>query len=292
MKQSADTSNRVSTVLGRKLGSELLRMRDAAGKTQQQAAQALSATSTKVVKIERGWVPVRDPDLRALCSFYGVTDDALVTPLLELAKLDRERRRAKGWWQQLPKAGALSEYIAMEDAASRVRTWQLAFVPGLFQTAEYARALAVGEGAWEEPDEIEQMVDARLKRQERLQGERPLHVYAVVWEAALRQVVGGTQVMRDQLDHVRELTDLSHVQLQVLPFRAGAHACAASSFTIISFADDAAADVTHTDTIGTTVWVENEEESSTYRTFFERTARQALAQRDSLTLIDEIRKGL
>ncbi|MBU7596828.1 helix-turn-helix domain-containing protein [Streptomyces sp. P38-E01] len=292
MKQSADTSSRVSTVLGRKLGTELLHLRDSAGKTQQQAAQTLSATSTKVVKIERGWVPVRDPDLRALCSYYGVTDDAVLRSLLELAKLDRERRRAKGWWQQLPGAGALSEYIALEDAASRVRTWQLAFVPGLLQTAEYARALAVGEGTWEDPDEVDQMVGTRLKRQERLHGDRPLHVYAVVWEAALRQLVGGPSVMRAQLDQVRELTELPNVQLQVLPYRAGAHACAASSFTIVSFAEDAAADVTHADTIGTTVWVENQELSTTYRTFFERTARQALAQRDSLTLIDEIRKGL
>lgn len=190
MKQSTVTSSRVSTVLGRKLGGELLRLRDTAGKTQQQAAHALSATSTKVVKTERGWAPVRDPALRALCSFYGVDNEAHIRPLLELAKLDRERRRTKGWWKQLPKSGALPEYIAMEDAASRVRTWQPSFVPGLFQTAEYARALAVGEGAWEDPDEIDQMIDTRLKRQQRLQGDRPRHVYAVAWEATLRQLVG------------------------------------------------------------------------------------------------------
>jgi len=290
--QWAHQGNRVSTVLGRKLGSELLRLRDAAGKTQQQAAEALSATATKIVKMERGWVPMRDPDIRALCDFYSLDDPAARDTLLNLARLDRERRKAKGWWKHLPKTGALAEYIAMEDVASRVRTWQLSFVPGLLQTAEYARALVVGEGAWDDPDEIERMVEARLKRQQRLHGEQPLQVYAVVWEAALRQLVGGPEVMRAQLGHLLELARLPNVRLQILPFHAGAHACAASSFTIISFAQAEAVDVIHTDTIGSTVWVENEEDGATYRTFFERTARQALAQHDSVVLIESIRKGL
>ena len=292
MNQSAHQGNRVSTVLGRRLGTELLRLRDAAGKTQQQAAEALSATATKIVKMERGWVPMRDPDIQALCDFYGLDDPAARSTLLNLAKLDRERRKAKGWWKHLPKTGALAEYIAMEDVASRVQTWQLSFVPGLLQTAEYARALVVGEGAWEDPNEIERMVDVRLKRQQRLHHEHPLHVYAVVWEAALRQLIGGPEVMCAQLGHLLELAQLPNVRLQVLPFHAGAHACAASSFTIISFAQAEAVDVIHTDTIGSTVWVENEEAGATYRTFFERTARQALAQHDSTVLIESIRKGL
>jgi transcriptional regulator with XRE-family HTH domain len=290
--QWAHQGNRASTVLGRRLGSELLRLRDAAGKTQQQAAEALSATATKVVKMERGWVPMRDPDIRALCDFYELSDAEARDSLLKLARLDRERRKAKGWWKQLPKSGALAEYIAMEDVASRVRTWQLSFVPGLFQTAEYARALVVGEGTWDDPDEIERKVEVRMRRQNRLHGEQPLQVYAVVWEAALRQLVGSPEVMRAQLGHLLETAKLPNVRLQVLPFHAGAHACAASSFAIISFAEPEAVDVIHTDTIGSTVWVENEEDGSTYRTFFERTARQALAQHDSVVLIDSIREEL
>ncbi|WP_308294690.1 helix-turn-helix transcriptional regulator [Streptomyces sp. JJ66] len=292
MNQRAQQGNRVSTVLGRKLGNELLRLRDAVGRTQQQAAGALSATATKVVKMERGWVPIRDPDVRALCDFYGVEDPALVASLLNLARLDRERRKARGWWQHLPNSGSLSEYIAMEDAASHVRTWQLACIPGLLQTAEYARALVAGEGAWEDPDEIERMVDVRLQRQRRLRDESPLQVYAVVWEAALRQLIGGPQVMRAQLAHLLEVAALPTVRLQVLPFQAGAHACAGSSFTIIGFAAEEAADVVHSDTIGSTVWVENEDDSSRYRIFFDRTARQALAPNDSLALIDGLREEL
>lgn len=279
-------------MLGRKLGAELLRLRDAAGATQQQAAEALSATGTKIVKMERGWVPMRDPDIRALCDFYGLTDAETRDRLLSIAKLDRERRKAKGWWRHLPTTGAIAEYVAMEDVASRVQTWQLSFIPGLFQTAEYVRALAVGQGAWTDPDEIERLVEARLNRQKRLHGDRPLQVYAMIWEAALRQLIGGPEVMRGQLNHLLDVSALPNVRLQVLPFRAGAHACAPSPFTIISFAEADAVDVIHMDTIGSTVWVESPAESPMYHTFFERTARQALAPRDSLTLIDSIRKGL
>ncbi|WP_405912860.1 helix-turn-helix domain-containing protein [Streptomyces sp. NBC_00963] len=292
MNGSAQQGNRASTVLGRKLGGELLRLRDASGKTQQQAAQVISATNSKIVKMERGWVPMRDPDIRVLCEFYGQDDQKAISRLLDLARLDRERRKAKGWWQNSPSAGGLAEYIAMEDVASRVRTWQLSLIPGLFQTAEYTRSLAVSDGSWEDPDEIERIVDVRMRRQARLGGEKPLEVYAVVWEAALRQQVGGTAVMKRQLEHLLELAKLPHVRLQVMPFQSGAHPCVASSFNIISFADAQAVDVVHVDTITSTVWVENEDGGATYSSVFDRTARQSLAPRDSVSLIDSISKGM
>ncbi|MEU6536436.1 helix-turn-helix transcriptional regulator [Streptomyces sp. NPDC047000] len=293
MTRTSPLGNRTSTVLGRRLGGELLRLRDAAGKTQRQAGDAINASNSKIVKMEQGWVPMRDPDIRALCVFYDVADHE-ASRLLDLARLDRERRRARGWWQHSPHPGTLSEYLALEDAANRVRTWQLSLVPGLFQTAEYARSLAVSEGAgvWEDPDDIERLVEIRMRRQNRLHEERPLHVYALVWEAALRQLVGGADTMRAQLEHLLEVAKLPHVRLQVLPFRAGGHPCIPGSFSIISFAEAEAVDVVHADTIASTVWVENAGESVTYSKFFERTARLSLAQRDSVLLIDAIRQEI
>ncbi|GGZ74055.1 transcriptional regulator [Streptomyces bluensis] len=280
--------------MGRRLGGELLRLRDAAGKTQQQAAESINATGTKIVKMERGWVPMRDPDIRVLCEFYGLDDPKTLARLLDLARLDRERRKAKGWWQESPHPGTLSEYIALEGAASHVHTWQLSLIPGLFQTAEYARSLAVSEGAgvWEDPDDIERLVEIRMRRQERLHDERPLQVYAVIWEAALRQLIGGPETMRAQLKRLLELAELPNVRLQVLPFRAGGHPCITGPFTIISFAETEAVDVVHADTIASTVWVENEAESAAHSAFFDRTARLSLAQHDSALLIDTIRQEM
>ncbi|MEU3772955.1 helix-turn-helix transcriptional regulator [Streptomyces sp. NPDC032472] len=283
--------NRVSTVLARRLGGELLRLRDAAGLTQPQAAQVLSATAAKIAKMERGWVPFRDPDIVALCKLYGQTDEAAVNRLLALAKLDRERRKAKGWWQHSPDAGLMAEYIAMEDVATRVRTWQLSLIPGLLQTSDYTRSLAVSDEYWQDPDDIERLVAVRGKRQHRLRSEVPLQVHAVIWEAALRQEVGGAKVMGAQLAHLLELAAMPNVHVQVLPFRAGGHPCIVGPFNVVSFAEAEAIDVVHVDVIGSTVWVESGEESVQYRRYFDRTARMSLAPRDSIDLIDSIRKG-
>lgn len=92
------------------------------------------------------------------------------------------------------------------------------------------------------------------------------------------------------MEHLLEVVALPNVRLQVLPFRAGGHPCITGPFTIISFAESAAVDVVHADTIMSTVWVENEAESAAYGSFFERTARLSLAQHDSVLLIDGIRK--
>ncbi|MDV7221259.1 helix-turn-helix domain-containing protein [Streptomyces prunicolor] len=278
--------------MARKLGGELLHLRDTAGKTQQQAAESINATGTKIVKMERGWVPMRDPDIRVLCEFYGVEDSQVVGGLLKLAKLDRERRKAKGWWSNSVATGSIAEYIAMEDVASRIRNWQTSLIPGLLQTPEYTRALGVSDESWEDPDDIERFVEVKQRRQERLLGERPVQLYAVISEAALRQQIGGPEVMRVQLERLRELVELPNVRLQVLPFRAGAHPCIAGPFSIVSFAEDGALDVVQSDTITGMAWAESEAESGTYSVLFDRTARLSLAPRDTLTLIDSLRKEM
>ncbi|MGW1768152.1 helix-turn-helix domain-containing protein [Streptomyces sp. NPDC002073] len=290
--RSPDRGVSVSTVLGRRLGGELLRMREALGLRQSHAAEALTASVAKVAKMERGLVPMRDPDVRALCHLYGEKDEAAVGRLLDLARLDRERRKAKGWWQHSPDAGGLAEYVAMEDVAARVRTWQLAVIPGLLQTADYARALAVSDEYWQDPDDIERIVAVRMKRQNRLGGQEPLHLHAVVWEGALRQEVGGAAVMRAQLSHLLEVAQAPNVHVQVLPFRVGGHPCVAGAFSMLSFADAGAVDVVHVDTIASTVWVESDEEAGLCSRYFDRTARMSLAPRDSVDLIDSIRKGI
>ncbi|WP_455351173.1 helix-turn-helix domain-containing protein [Streptomyces sp. SYSU K217416] len=289
---AADRGVSVSTVLGRRLGGELLRMREARGLRQPQAAEALTASVPKVAKMERGLVPMRDPDIRALCHLYGVDDPKVIDRLLELAKADRDRRKAKGWWNQYPELSAQTEYFALEDTATGVRTWQLSFVPGLLQTPDYARALAVGNGAWGDLDEIESFVEARMARQARLRGEHPLQVWAVLHEGALRQLVGGRDVMRGQLEHLLEVGRLSNVKVQVMPYLAGAHPGMTSAFTIVSFAEPGALDVVQADTVSTKLWLESETDATQHNAIFDRITRLGLAQRNSTRLIDSIRKEM
>ncbi|MEU3337189.1 helix-turn-helix domain-containing protein [Streptomyces sp. NPDC002144] len=287
-----DRGKTVTTVLGRRLGGELLRLREACALRQAHAAEALTASVAKVAKIERGQVPMRDPDVRALCRLYGESDEVVIGKLLALAKADRERRKARGWWNQYPQLQAMVEYVALEDIATGVRTWQGAIVPGLLQTPDYARALAVGNGNWEDPDEIEPFVESRMARQTRLHGESPLELWAVVHEGALRQLVGGRDVMRAQLEHLLDMARRPNVKLQVLPFLAGAHPGMTSAFTIVSFADPGALDVVHVDTTSSTLWLESDTDADHHNGLFDRITRMSLAQRNSVRLIDGIHKEL
>lgn len=284
--------NRVSTVLGRRLGGELQRLRVGAGRTQREAAEALSATQTKVVKMESGWVPMRDPDILALCALYGANEPRVTAHLIELAKTDRDRRKVKGWWNDTPTLATQVDYIAMEDAAVRVRQWQMAIIPGLFQTAEYTRAMGVADLSWDDIGRIEDVVAARAKRQVRLHDEEPLRIHAVIWEAAFRQMMGGPQVMARQLEHLCQLAELPNVHIQVLPFRAGSHPCIGGPFNVLSFGEDEAVDVVHMDTPRSTIWVEDAEESEVFVNLFNQASRMSLAPYDSVEFIDSIAKEM
>lgn len=292
MGNNPDRGRTITTVLGRRLGGELLRMREASGLRQSHAAEALTASVTKVTKMERGGVPMRDPDIRALCHLYGETDEVAIGRLLALARTDRERRKAKGWWNQYPQLSAMVEYVALEDIATSIRNWELSFIPGLLQMPDYARAVAVGAGSWEDPSDIEPFVEARLARQARLRSERPLELWAVIHESALRQLVGGRDLMRAQLGHLLELSDLDTVKIQVVPFLAGVHPGMIGAFSVVSFAEPGALDVVHMDVPSSTLWLESEADAARHGRIFDRIARVGLAERNAIDLIEAIRKEM
>ncbi|MFH8404826.1 helix-turn-helix domain-containing protein [Streptomyces sp. NPDC018019] len=272
--------NRMSTVLGRRLGGELMKHRLAAGLTQGRAAKVISASTGKVARMESGWVPMCDPDIRSLCELYGVDDPATVGGLLELARVDRERRKAKGWWSDFPGVGAMKEYITLESAATTIKTWQVAYVPGLLQCERYIRALKADDG----------FVAARLTRQQQLDDRLCLH--AVVYEAALRNLVGGTDVMREQLEHLALGSERPNVSVRILPFSAGARVGIGCAYNVLSFAEPGAMDVVYIEIPRTQVWIEGGDEATEHDVMFETIAGQALDERESRTFIRSLSKEL
>ncbi|MFI0814298.1 helix-turn-helix domain-containing protein [Streptomyces sp. NPDC021098] len=285
----AKQGNSTSSVLGRRLGGELTKLRTAAGMTQPQAAKALSASTAKVTKMERGWVPVRDPDIRALCELYGVKDPAVVGGLLELARVDRERRKAKGWWNEFPNLGDMQEYVALENAATATRTWQLCLVPGLLQTPGYARALAMGSSTQGHPDDGEALVASRVERQRRLTEAPTLDLWAVIHESALRHRVGGPEVMREQLEGLEAATHQANITVQILPFEVGEHLGMGGAFNVISFAEPGAMDVVYTETAFGQLWVEGGDEAAQHQELFVGIARRALTEPESRSFIQALR---
>ncbi|CAM5414550.1 helix-turn-helix domain-containing protein [Streptomyces hirsutus] len=275
-----------STVLGRQLGDELRRLREAAALTTTQAAEALDCTKGKISRIENGRVTVRIPDLTAMLLAYGAADAELRDRLSLLAR-KANRRRRQGWWNQYGSvlADTYRDYIALEAMAGTIRTFQAQLVPGLLQTPEYIRAVTVASHQWQTADEIEQFVQVRLARQERLVSDSPLQLWAVLSEAVLLQQVGGPKVMSAQLEQLLIASERPNVTIQVLPFSRGAHASMFGPYVVLGFPEEAALDVVLADNPTGSMWLEREAEVGRYQELFDAARTSALSPVESRTVI-------
>lgn len=278
-----------STVLGRQLGDDLRRFRESAGMSTADAAEVLDCTKGKISRIENGHVPVRLPDLHALVQAYGVEDPAARDRLGTLARRANRRRR-EGWWHQYGSVlgDAYRDQIEMESICDSIRTYQVQLVPGLLQTAEYGRAVTVASRAWQTPEEIDQFIQVRLARQERLTGEGPLEFWAVLAEGALRQQVGGAEVMHAQLERLITVAERPNITIQVLPFSRGAHSGMFGPYLLMSFPQVASLDLVLTESPTGNTWMEGESEVACYRALFDDARTAALPPTESIAFIQRV----
>lgn len=224
------------TVRRRRLSAALRQAREQAGLTADAAAKQIGWPASKVTRIERNeWRRPTVSDVTDLLDVYGVTDDAKRQAMSALARQARER----GWWEEFRDelGGSLVEF---ETEASQIRTFEALLVPGLLQTADYARAVFIG-GQVLDPVTVERRVQARMARQQILERDYPPTLWVVIDEAALVKHVGGPATMREQLRHLATMAARPNIGIQVLPNAVGAHAAMTGPFAILSYpnADDA-----------------------------------------------------
>ncbi|CAM5253397.1 DNA-binding protein OS=Streptomyces glaucescens OX=1907 GN=SGLAU_04985 PE=4 SV=1 [Streptomyces glaucescens] len=225
---------------------------------------------SKVSRIETGASGVSPADVRSLLDAYGVRDPHLRELLLVLAGSGGGQGRDH-WWHAY--RGVLPptyrDFISLESQASGMRTLETSVVPGLLQTAEYARAVtrAAVEGLDEE--RLDTLVEARLARQDVLRSRPPLALSAVLDEAVLRREVGGPDVMHRQLLRLLEAARLPQVRLQVLPFSAGAHIGVTGPFVIFSFSNTSDLDVVVLDHLTSSLYLERKEDVGAYTEAFD-----------------------
>jgi transcriptional regulator with XRE-family HTH domain len=208
-----------STVPRRQLGRYLRELRSAAGLTARAAARDLERSEPTLWRIETGQVSVRSLDVKAMCELYRATPE-MTAALMALAK----ETKARGWWQAygdvVPEWFDL--YIGLEAAATRISWYQSELVPGLFQTADYARELVRLHLPGKDNDEISRRVELRLARQVILS--RPIDpplLKVVLRESVLRCPVGTQNIMSAQLRRLAKASELPNVSLRVVPFAAG-----------------------------------------------------------------------
>jgi transcriptional regulator with XRE-family HTH domain len=217
------------------IGSTLRRMRTEKGITRDEAANAIRATAWKIHRLENGQVGFKDRDLVDLLRLYGITDQQEIDSLLERAR----EANSPGWWFHYGDVVPpwLRTYMDLESAASLIRTYQGQLVPGLLQTADYARATIAGMLLPRTPEEVERRVTLKLARQQILTQPAGPRLWAVVDEAAVRRPIGGEQVIREQVERLIDAAGLPSVVLQILPVTVGAHPALAGAFSILRFAD-------------------------------------------------------
>ena len=254
------------------LGTQLRRLREAAGITREEAGHAIRASHAKISRLELGRVGFKERDVVDLLTLYGVTGEAERATVLELMR----QANTKVWWQQhsdlLP--NWFETYLRLEQVAKVVRTYQLQFVPGLLQSEEYARAV-IGHGHSRSAAELDRRVELRLERQKMLHLPEAPHLWAVIDEAALTRPFGPTRVMRDQLKHLLDVSAAPNVHVQVLPFRSGAHAAAGGSFSILRFAEPDLPDVVYLEQLTSAVYLDKRADVEDYVVIMERVTVQA-----------------
>ncbi|MEU3856990.1 helix-turn-helix transcriptional regulator [Streptomyces sp. NPDC028722] len=280
-------SNVNPTVRRRRLGQELRRLRELKGMTAEEVAERLLVSQSKISRLENGRRSISQRDVRDLCGVYEVEDQRIVDSLMEMARDSRQQ----GWWHTFGDI-PYSVYIGLETDAESLRVYEPQLVTGLLQTRAYAEALVQGALPETSTAEIDKRVEVRMRRQERITAENnPLRLWVVLDEAALRRVVGSRLVMREQLEHLMEMSQLPHVTVQVLPFEVGAHPGLNGQYAILEFADAADSSVVYLEGVTSDLYLEKAQDVQKYAVMYEHLRAQSLNVEASRQYIAKVAKG-
>ncbi|MEE1790167.1 helix-turn-helix transcriptional regulator [Streptomyces sp. BE308] len=274
------------TVRRRRLGQELRRLRELKGMTAEEVAERLLVSQSKISRLENGRRSISQRDVRDLCGVYEVEDHRIVDSLMQMAKDSRQQ----GWWHAFGDI-PYSVYIGLETDAESLRVYEPQVIPGLLQTRAYAEALINGALPETPPTDIEKRVNVRARRQDRVNApEQPLRLWAVIDESALMRAVGGKQVMREQLEHLIEQSQLPHVTVQVLPFDMGAHPGINGQYAILEFPDAADSSVVYIEGVTSDLYLEKANDVQRYSVMYEHLRAQSLNVEQTRQFISEIAK--
>jgi len=273
------------TVRRRELGTVLRALRTDAGLTVDQVAERLLCSASKVSRLETGQRGASLRDVRDLCDLYEV-DAAERERLMTLAREGKQQ----AWWHSFDLR--YLTYVGLEDEAASIRLYNANVVPGLLQTAEYARAVTAAVFPERTLEAVDQEVDARLTRQQLLTKENPPEIQVVLDESVLHRTVGGPAVMRAQLHRLLDLSRLPNVSLHVLPYESGALPAVETKFNILSFATLEVSDVVFIEGLTGDLYLERPVDVRQYEKVFGMLLEMALGPERANDLITKLTTGI
>jgi transcriptional regulator with XRE-family HTH domain len=272
------------TLRGRRLAMELQRRREGTGMSREEVARQLEWSTSTLFRIETGRSRPQPGNVRALLELYGVTGperDGLI-------QLTRDARKP-GWWHSfrdvLP--NPYEVYIGLEAGASSIRNFEPIVIPGLLQTADYAREVFRNGPIELDPDDVERLVEVRLARQEILARDDRPRLWAVIDEAVIHRVVGSASAMSGQLRSLVDSTQQGKTTIQVMPYRAGAHAGTTGPFVILDFEELTDPAVVYVETLAGDIYLEERSDVNRYTLAFDRLVAAALHPDESVRLIEQ-----
>jgi transcriptional regulator with XRE-family HTH domain len=272
------------TVRRRELGKRLRERRNELELTVQDVADRLMCSATKISRLETGARRPSLRDVRDLCHLYEI-DEPTTAELMSLARGAREH----GWWTQYDDLG-LDPLIGLEQDATAITCFSVYFIPGLLQTADYARAIIRAIAPKMAPDIHGQRVEARMRRQQLLEGNDPPRYHVILDEAVLHRRVVGSAVMAAQLDKALDTHRRAKVTIQVIPFDIGAYAGADGYFSLLEFEEDSdLPPVVFIEGLTDNKYLQRSVDIARYRETIEYLRKLALSPEDSARRITEIR---
>ncbi|MET8546751.1 helix-turn-helix transcriptional regulator [Kitasatospora sp. NPDC004799] len=279
----------VSTVRRRRLGEELRRLREQAMIAADAAADATGMSLAKLNRIENARTAAKIEDVNKLLDHYGCDDEEFRAGLIAITK-DGSKR---GWWLSYRDVINVSatDLIMLETEASTFKTYEPAFIPGLFQTAEYAR-LVIDRLRTTNGGTVDDLVQVRMARQSILTRPNPVEVWAVIHEAALRVIANRPDIMGPQLDKLLTLSRLANVNIQVMPAGAAIHPGMAGAFALLGFPQRKDLDVVFVEGLLAGFWVEDPSDVELYRAKFQEITAEALSVDSSIEFITAQRERI
>lgn len=261
----------------RVFGAMLKYYRTRAGLSQEQLGNRVYLSSDMIGKIEQGQRTPTDQLIAACENVPELEANGALRELREQLRDLLQQRAYPGWFANWPDR---------EARAAKLRSFELAVVPGLLQTEAYARAL-LSDRIGSDPDEVDEKVAARMERQVILGRAKPPELWVVVDEGVLHRPVGGPDVMREQLKHLCEMARRPNIVVRVLPASLGVHdGLPVAGFVIADF--DGSPSAAYQDTAVRGQVIEDADDVRVLAATWDRLAAEALPRRASLSLVEDV----
>ncbi len=277
------------SVRRRQLGAMLRELRTDSGNTVKDAADWLGMGESNISKIEKSKQTVKAPTIRALCQLYDV-DASKTDYLLRLAGEANQR----SWWTAYRDTVPdwFRQYVALESDALDYWSYETEYIPGLLQTSEYVVAMTRAALPDSTDAEVQRRVQLRRDRQARIDGDSAPRLHLYMNEAVVRRVVGGPDVMREQIDYLIECSKLDHVALRIVPFSSGAHPAMSGAFVLMQFPEEDSPAFAYIENERGAVYQEDPGDIDRYMVMVHRLDELALSEDASRNMLVDVSRSL